>query len=445
MTAVPCPAAPAGAPLPGARRIDSLDLLRGGAILGIFLMNAWSYAMPQYAYTDPNIYTTAWVPGQGFPEGREALHGAELAVYAIVHLLADMKFITVFSILFGAGILLQGERAAARGLSPARIHYARMLVLLLFGLIHAYALWYGDILYGYACCGLLLFPLRKLRPTFQLVLGVLMIAMVTVISMAVMSEAPVPLLGNLTDWNYNLLNGVGGNDYELAVYRGGWLQQILLHRGIESFAGQTYGFATWTFWRCGGAILMGMALHQRKFFLGAWPRAAYATIAALAVPIGWAITGVGIFYNAANGWDDSSDVFSVWGFGSEFNYWGSLVTALGYLSLGVLVATDAAEPARAWLHKCLWPLRAVGRTALSNYIAQSLIATTLFYGHGLGLFGALSRVQLLYVVAGVWMLQLVLTPLYLKFFRQGPLEWLWHRLVYWRGEPPPLKDMAEVA
>ena len=128
----------------------------------------------------------------------------------------------------------------------------------------------------------------------------------------------------------------------------------------------------------------------------------------------------------------------------EFNYWGSLVTELGYLGLGVLVAVWAAAPARAFFHQCLWPLRAIGRTALSNYIAQSLIATTIFYGHGFGLYGSLTRLQLLYVVVPVWALQLIISPIYLRCFRQGPLEWLWHRLVYWHGEPPPLKCAAEI-
>lgn len=419
-----------------------MDLLRGVAILGIFLMNTWSFSQPQSAYLDPNIYAPDWIMGRGFPEGHENIHGVELFVYAATHILADMKFITMFSMLFGAGILLQGERAAARGLKPWRIHYGRMGVLMLFGIIHAYALWYGDILTGYACCGVLLYPLRKMRPTFLLVLGVGMIAMVSVINLALLAEIHFPLLDNLQNFHYGVLGNRGGNDYELEVYRGGWWRQITQHRGLVSFDGQTYGFVTWTFWRCGGCILIGMALHQWKFFHGAWPRAAYATIAALTIPIGWCITGLGVVYNVANGWDDSANVFSVWGFGTEFNYWGSLLTELGYISAGVLVALYAAEPVHALFNKCLWPIRAVGRTALSNYIGQSILATVLFYGHGLGYFGTMSHVDLLLVVAGVWMMQLIVSPIYLSLYSQGPLEWLWHRLVYWRGEPPPLKDPA---
>ncbi len=434
------PADVARAPL--SQRIDSMDLLRGVAILGIFVMNTWSFSQPQYAYTNPNAYTTEWVQGVGFPDNHEMVHGAEFAVYSIVHVLADMKFITMFSMLFGAGILLQGERAAARGLSPWRIHYSRMVVLLIFGIIHAYALWYGDILTGYASCGLLLFPLRKARPTLLIVLGVVMIAMVSVIDLSAAADSHLPVISTMTDWNNRQFGADGGNDFELAAYRGGWLEQMQ-HREPAAWTGQTYGFVMWTFWRCGGAILIGMALHKRRFFHGEWRREAYASLAVLAIPIGWAVTGAGIVFNQAIGWDDSPNtVLSVSGLGAQFNYWGSLVTELGYISLGVLVAMRAAQPAHAWLRKCLWPLRAIGRTALSNYILQSLIGTTLFYGHGFGLFGTVSRVGLLYIVGTVWIVQLIISPIYLSFFRQGPLEWVWHRLVYWRGEPPPLKDMA---
>jgi uncharacterized protein len=424
------------------QRLDSLDLLRGVAILGIFLMNTWTFSLPQDAYVNLNAYTTDWVPGTGFPADHELVHGADFITYVVIHLVADMKFITMFSMLFGAGILLQGERAAARGLSPARIHYRRMGVLLIFGLIHAYALWYGDILYTYALCGMLLFPLHKARPALLLSLGVLMVGMATFLNLAWQAGWSFGPFDVLQDLSTALDHS--GNDLELTAYRGGWWQQMD-HRFWASLGSQTTGFLEWSLWRCGGCILIGMALHRLNFFRGAWRRSTYAAIAALAIPIGWAITASGIVFNETIRWDETSDsLYNVWGYGVEFNYWGSLVTELGYLGLGVLVAVWAAAPARAFLHQCLWPLRAIGRTALSNYIAQSLIATTIFYGHGFGLYGSLTRLQLLYVVVPVWALQLIISPIYLRCFRQGPLEWLWHRLVYWHGEPPPLKCAAEI-
>ena len=416
-------------------------------------MNTWTFSLPQNAYTNLNAYTTDWVqgqpPGEGFPPGTELVHGAEFWTYVVIHLVADMKFITMFSMLFGAGILLQGERAAGRGLSPWRIHYGRMTVLLLFGLAHAYLIWFGDILVAYATCGMLLFPLRKARAGFLLLLGIVMVAMATVINVATMEKIDIPLPGNtgvlqaLAEWNGRMVAGKSGNDFELEAYHGTWSDEMK-HRVPTSFSGETDGFLTWSLWRCGGAILIGMALHKRKFFHGLWTREAYATIAALAIPIGWAVTGLGIIFNQSIGWVDlppdptGSTVLTVWGLGVEFNYWGSLMTELGYISLGVLVAIWAMQNGREFLRKCLWPFRAIGRMALSNYIGQSLIASTIFYGHGFGLFGTMSRVQLLGVVFATWTVQLIVSPIYLRFFHQGPLECLWHRIVYWRGEPPPL-------
>jgi len=406
-------------------------------------MNTWTFSLPQDAYTNLNAYAPDWVPGQGFPVGHELIGGRDFWTYVVIHLVADMKFITMFSMLFGAGILLQSERAAARGISPARIHYGRMVVLLGFGLLHAYFIWYGDILTDYAMCGMLLFPLRKARPGLLLALGLVMIGTVSVINFCYYENLHVAPLEQLQNWNDNLLADRGGNDYELAAYRGTY-HDAFEHRVVASFSGQTMEFVTWSFWRCGGAMLIGMALLKRKFFHGAWPREVYATIAILAIPIGWAVTGLGIVFNEAIGWDEApASVFSVWGLGGEFNYWGSLITELGYLSLGVLVAVWAAQSGRKFFRQCLWPVRAIGKMALSNYIAQSLIATTLFYGYGFGLFGYLGHFELLFVVFPVWILQLLISPIYMSYFRQGPLEWVWHRIVYWRGEPPPLTDAAE--
>ncbi len=433
-------------------RLDSLDLLRGVAILGIFLMNTWTMSLPQEAYTNLAQYAPDWIYLQGFPEGHELFTATDHAVYLVIHLLADMKFITMFSMMFGAGILLQGDRAAAKGLSPARIHYARMAVLLVFGLLHAYFLWYGDILFDYAACGMLLFPLRRLPAAVLITLGLLMISMVTVIGQVTWHQNDLPPFGQRI-FNtalqpiYDLDNKLVfvGNDIELHAYRADWtvglphprlasLEAEMTHRAIASFRAQTTGFLTWTFFRCGGAILIGMGLQRLRFFHGAWPLTAYVLIAVLAIPLGWFITYQGVLYNDRNGWDDTV----LWGTGVEFNYWGSLVTEMGYISAGVLVAIWAADPANWILQKCLVPIRSVGRTALSNYIMQSLIGTTIFYGHGFGLFGYLSRLQLLGVVVAVWTFQLILSPLWLSYFRQGPLEWLWHKIVYWRGEPPAL-------
>ena len=127
-------------PVAPGERIRSLDVLRGFAVLGILIMNVQSFSMPGAAYLNP----TAWGD----------LTGINLAVWLAGHVLADQKFLTLFSILFGAGVCLFAERAEARSGRSAAVHYRRMFWLLVFGLAHAYFLWVGDILVPYALCGL---------------------------------------------------------------------------------------------------------------------------------------------------------------------------------------------------------------------------------------------------------------------------------------------------
>ena len=129
------------APVSETQRILSLDVLRGFALLGILTMNIGAFSMPSAAYFDPTVY------GE--------LAGWNGVVWRLAHLLADSKFMAIFSMLFGAGIVLISQRSEARGGSPTSLHYRRMGWLIVFGLLHAHLLWYGAILYWYGMCGLL--------------------------------------------------------------------------------------------------------------------------------------------------------------------------------------------------------------------------------------------------------------------------------------------------
>ena len=404
-------------------RLDSLDLLRGIAILGIFLMNTQDMSMPVLAYYNPITYD----PEQYLnPDTYAGISSLNYAVFNVIHVFADLKFITIFSMLFGAGILLQGERLQARGISPAAVHYRRMAILLLIGLFHAYVLWYGDVLAGYAVCGMLLFPLRKLPAPVLLGLGLGFIAVATLYHWADTQNLNNAVVQWLRNGTYRLTGSITGNDFEFAAYTGHWRQQMQTRFWI-ALDNQTYSFLDWMFWRCGGSMLFGMGLLRLRFFHGEWPRRAYLTIAAIGIPLGWYVTQLGVRHNAAQGWFDGAYPDFA---GMEFNYWGSIPAALGYMALVVYAAIQVAGPGAVLLKKLLIPIRAVGRTALSNYILQSVIGTTLFYGHGFGYFGTFSRAQLLLVVFTVWSFQLLVSTWWTHRFQQGPLEGLWHRVVY---------------
>src|SRR5687767_13506462 len=157
-------------PVTEPERYQALDLLRGCAVLGILVMNIQSFAMPFAAYFNPTA-----LGDRG---------ATDFAIWSISHLFFDQKFMTIFSLLFGAGVLLMTTRAAQRGARPAALHYRRMLWLLLFGLIHAYLIWYGDILVLYAICGLFVYLFRTRSPRTLLIVGLILVSVASLFSMA---------------------------------------------------------------------------------------------------------------------------------------------------------------------------------------------------------------------------------------------------------------------
>lgn len=392
-----------------AKRIDSLDLLRGIAILGILLMNTQSFSMPQTAYVYPPFYGS--------------MEGWNRIVWIILHVFADMKFITTFSILFGAGIVMQSQRVAARGISPAKIHYRRMAILLFLGLVHAYGFWVGDILTTYAICGLVLFPFRKLPAGILFVLGMVFIVLPMFFTYASVMQWDWKWITDLQTWGNEQMKERALAGFELEAYRGGWWHQMS-HRAYSAGINQLVWIPIEWFWRCGGAMLIGMGLMKARFFHGEWNKESYVMLAAVLIPTGWAITGTGVLHNEGWSWEWNKFEYT----GLMFNYWGSLVAAMGYISAGILLARVAAD--RKWVSNLLGPVRSIGKTALSNYFLQTILCTTWFYGHGFKRFGDYSRVELLGVVGVVWGIQLIVSPIWTKFIGQGPLEKAWHGLVY---------------
>ena len=279
-------------PNPKFPRLDSLDLLRGIAILGIFLMNTQDMSMPVLAYYNPLAYDAAAFVNPGNYHGLSSLN---YAVFIVIHVVADLKFLTVFSTLFGAGILLQGERLLARGASPVRVHYLRMAVLLIFGLIHAHLFWYGDVLAEYAMCGMLLFPLRKLRARALVVGGLCMLTVATLYHWSDTHNVNISVVHWLHRGTARLTNGVTGNDFEFRAYSGAWRQQMRTRFWV-ALDNQTFSFLDWTLWRSGGSMLIGMGLLKLRFFHCEWRRRAYPALAAVCIPAGWAISPYWVWF-----------------------------------------------------------------------------------------------------------------------------------------------------
>lgn len=382
-----------------------MDLLRGVAVLGILIMNIQSMSMPTAAYINPTAYGD--------------LTGLNKWIWILSHILASQKFMSIFSILFGAGVVLFTDNALAKGKNSAALHYRRMFWLMVFGLLHGYLLWHGDILFSYSLCGMLLFLFRKLPPRKLVGIGfaffLVPIALESLIALSMPYWPEEALASTLESWK---LEGLALQEY-LKAYRGNWLEQMEL-RVPETLFMQTQWFFMNTFWRVMAMMLLGMALFKWKVLSAELSTGTYLRISLLGLLLGILLSIVGVILNFKNQWSMEFSMF----IGNQFNYVGSVATALGYIGVVMLIAKSIH------FSRCKTIFSAVGRMAFTNYILMTLICTFLFYGHGLGLFGSVERKIQALVVLGVWALLLLLSPVWLKHFRYGPLEALWRSLTY---------------
>jgi len=220
---------------------------------------------------------------------------------------------------------------------------------------------------------------------------------------------------------------------EVAAYRGSWLEQMAL-RVPGAFAFQTFLFLILGLWRAGGLMLVGMALFKWGVFSAKRSPVFYLALIAVAVLVGIPTILYGVHRNFAAGWDVRYSFF----FGSQFNYWASILVSFGWVSLVMLACQ---KPALAPLTR---PFAAVGQMAFTNYLLQTIICTTVFYGHGFGQFGQVERVGQIALVAAVWAFQLIVSPLWLRYFLFGPFEWLWRSLTYLRFQPIRRKPLRRV-
>lgn len=410
-------------PVTSQERIASIDVLRGVALLGILTINIWGFSLPEIVFSDPRAVG-----------GWSALNKE---VWVFFHLLCEQKMMSLFSMLFGAGLIVMVQRSDTRRTSLTGIYYRRISWLLLFGLLHAYLLWDGDILVSYALCGFLLYPFRRLWPRTQILLGVLVfLSQVSIATGLGLLEVRLQQLTgpnndrgteDQREWRRALEEEMFSSrdlDAEIARHHQGYAAQFG-KRAEDNLSEELGGFLFWSGPRAGGLMLIGMGLMQLGVFAAQRSFRFYTTLAVLGYLLGLPLVGYGIHDMTSHDFDEIRQY--LWS--GHFNYIGSLFVALGHIGLVMLICKASLL---RWLTA---RLAAVGRMALSNYLMQSILCTTLFEGWGLGLFGKLDRSQLLGVVLAIWLLQLTLSSLWLRYFRFGPMEWLWRSLTYWKRYP----------
>ena len=397
-------------PVRASERAASIDVLRGFALLGILGMNIIVFAWPFIVTMDPSF--------MGPYEG-----GAKWGFRAM-NLLILGKMVFIFSVLFGAGVVFYSRKFESGRLAEgAGLWYRRMALLLMLGVAHAWLLWYGDILVWYAVVGLAaLWWLRKL-PVW---------AMITIFAVVLLYFVPVagafamfgqPAFNPDQEWYWNPT----AFENELAVYAGehGTYLAPTFHRMITT----TLFYLLFLPFMYGpyllGAMLLGQALTRLGVLTGRRPLGLYVAMAAIGIPVGLLLA-----------WQGLAGIEATALAGDEPVWWrGALaalsqpIQSLGYVGLVLALWKSGA------MGPVATALAAVGRMALTNYLLQTIICTTLFYPHGFGLFGTVPYPHLWGIVAGVWCVNIALSLVWLRYFRFGPAEWLWRCLTYLKLEP----------
>jgi uncharacterized protein len=430
------------APVSQGERISALDTLRGFALLGILLMNIVGMGMFAGAYDDP------------MAAGGST--GANLGVWAVLHVLAEGKMRCLFSMVFGASVILltsRLERTEAGRAISGDIYYRRTLWLMLFGIVHAFLLWFGDILYLYALCGLALFPFRKMAPRALLIIGITIGLLDSALYVAggyyyrqVIANGQAAVAASQAGQKLTEKQESDKRSYENwrkenrptaeelkknnDQWRGNFLSVVAARAKLVTPGHNSAYYSplsgTWDVW---SMMFIGMALFKMGVFSAKRSTRFYATLVLICY-------GIGLPLNSWSAWMIIRSQFDA----STHLYWnstydlGRLTIALGHM--GVIMLWVKAGALR-WLTSSLG---AVGQMAFSNYIMHSVITAFFFTGYGLKMYGKLQRYELYYVVAAIWLLQLIVSPIWLRHFRFGPLEWCWRSLTYWKRQPMRLES-----
>jgi len=423
----------AAGPVRARDRIASIDTLRGVALLGILIMNITGFGLVRYAFSNP------------IPDG--ALSGIDFWTYVGVDVFFEGSMRAIFSMLFGAGVILftaRGDSATATT-ALADLYYKRTILLILFGLCDAFLLlWPWDILYIYGVVGLFLFPLRNVRASRLLTAALIMAALYSATEAfrlqdlremkAEAAEAQASLDDGweldaeqqqaIDDWQAELESIRPTRqtiDAELALRRSGYFASVA-GQASEVVAGQAVSVRSYHFWDAFISMVLGMALYRYRVFDASRSRRFYTRMTLLGFAVGLPVNAWEVYRFVASDYDIFSAVTPTYDV-------GRLGCAFGYTGLVMLFCKSGIW---RWLRLSL---AAVGRMALTNYLVHSVLCALIFNGVGFGLVGTLQRHQLYYVVAGIWLFQLGISPLWLRSFRFGPAEWLWRSLTYGARQP----------
>jgi uncharacterized protein len=439
-------------PVARAERISSMDVLRGFSLMGILIMNIsdFAFGINNYAYPLSTVK-----PVFDGPHWK-----LNTTVWFLRWIFAEGKMRALFSMLFGAGVILLTERALARGagIRAADIFTRRNMWLVLIGMLHGYLIWDGDILFYYGLAGLLfLFPFRSVRVKRLMWVAGILLFVNSVLMMggqygasygakkaAEKANAKLAQHQTLTEDEVSALKrwesiqdrwrmSKKTRDEDIsAMHQGYWKAQghAASHVLMGELKGAYFGFGDWV-----GMMLLGMALFKNGFLTGRLSMKTYVWTAATGLGLGWTVTGVG----ASRSWAGHFDMFKtlIW-MQAPYDI-GRIAGALGNAAL-LLILVKAGV--LKWL---LGRFAAVGQMALSNYLLTSVAMKVIYVWGPWHWYNAVEYYKIYYAVAGMWIFNMAFSTLWLRYFEFGPVEWCWRSLTYWRRQPMRIRAAAPAA
>ena len=406
-----------------ATRYLELDALRGFAVMGILAMNILAFNMPEMAYVNPTVYGGA--------------EGSDLAAWFLAFVLVDGKMRGLFSLLFGASMMLVISGSAAKNENPANVHYSRMAWLALFGLFHYFFIWWGDILFLYAVVGTTAFlfhqwdPARLVKWAIGIYLigtAIFVVGMGSLFGLEAAATAPGASADTVAEY------AEAAEDFSPDLE--------MIKEEIALFTGSYWGVVTNKFSESWYApfvnplilitetlplMMIGMALLKNGFLLGQSDTVLYRK---------WAIWGLGIGFLgygiiALVDYQSGFDPLIVMNGNIAWSMPARLIMTVGYAAALILLIKKMTG---SWF---IIRVASAGRAAFTNYLGTSLLMTFLFYGWGLGYFGQIGRDESYLFVLAAWAIMLLWSKPWLMRFRYGPLEWLWRTLA--RREIQPMR------
>ena len=430
---------PVAAPVAEAQRLKLIDALRGVALLGILLMNIPGFSMADYSsevYRSDPTNVNFWVS-------------------AVISVFFEGKMRALFGMIFGAGIVLFVTKKEQAGTPVTLLFYRRMFWLVIFGLIHAHLiLWIGDILYLYGICGMIVYLLRNIKPKY-LVMAVPLVALVdfganttiyhyfrthriAYVDASAAEAAHQPLTDAqklaIKDWrdlekSYipNRQDAVDNTRKMKSDYA-----TVAAYLRPKSLDFQTK-FVIFEVWDSIALMLLGIALYRWGFLSGQWSNSSYRKVLLFGYGIGLPLVCYSFYHGYLYNPNHEASLARMELVPIE---WTSLIYPFQRILLVLAHASTIILLYKANVAPRLFrSLIAVGQMAFTNYIMHSVICTLFFFGYGLNYYGELQYYQIYFVVFGIWIVQLILSPIWLHYYLFGPLEWLWRSLTYWKLQP----------